>query len=560
MKRNSGRCTALMLAAALCAALLAAPVGASAAPGATSTGSAAIGGSTAKLVAVPMIAGRTGEISLANNSVTSAAAPATLINQKNSQANTSVVAAINGGFFDSYSGSPVAMDAIINNGKLIHTGRSATLGFTREGKPMIDWVDFTGTDIRLGNGYSVNVGKSVNKVESAPESIMLFNDHYTVPVTVPATSAVVLIQNGVVTGIGSGGTFTVSPGCDVLVYNSAAAELYKGWGQFPEVGMSAKMVLKATGTARDAAWSNVQSALTGGPVLVKDGVNVVDNANNQSFYSDQKQRPDTVLARSFVGIHANGSLVLGTVPAASFRQIANWMVANGYVEGIAMDGGGSCMLYDGGSGFLSSGRNLVAALTIVDRVGAGGLPAESNLGDPNTDIPDSWALDDINTAISLGLVPETLRKGYRDPINRADFCQLIYQVVRKHPDFINKLYTRPEVSFSDVLPESVVANVARLGLVSGSGGKFNPNGQLTRAQAAKILALTIQYFGVSDSGEQYPFSDRAAFPAWDKGWIDFCGVNKVLKGSGGAFDPNGTFSREQAILTILRIYNNYCPK
>lgn len=565
MKKIRSRMTALLLAAALVASLL--PLSASAAGSAPVHWSSTIGGGSANLVTVVMGQGRTGELSLANNSVVSAVSPAALVNQKNAQANTTVVAAINGGFFDSYSGSPQVMDGLVINNKLVHTGRSATLGFTSAGTPMIDWVDFTGTVVKLGNGFTVQCGKAVNTYMSAPESIMLFNDHMTKPITVPATSTIVLIQNHKVTGIGPGGTFTVTKGSDVLVYNSAAAQLYKEWGQFPEVGMSASIELKATGTTRDAAWSAVETALTGGPVLVKNGVNVMNDSRNQPFYSDPKQRPDYVSGRSFVAITGTGMIVMGTA-TASMNQIANWVVAQGWQEAIALDGGGSCMLYANGA-YYSSGRNLPVALTIVDRVGAGGLPAESNVGKPNSDIPDSWALAELTEAINAGLVPTTpinFQKAYQDNITRQDFCLLIWELMSKHPDIINLLYTKPEVSFTDVNGQTHAGEriqwVARLGLINGVGsGRFDPYATLTRAQAAKILALTVQMLGKADTGEQFNFSDRAQFPGWDQGWIDYCGVNKIMNGVGNnAFDPNGTFTRQQAILTMVRVYKNYMPK
>lgn len=565
MKRTKSRVLALLLAAALCASML--PMSASAANSAPVYWNSTIGGSTANLVTVVMGQGRTGELSLADNSVVSAAAPAALVGQKNAQANTTVVAAINGGFFDSYSGHPQVMDGLVVNNKLIHTGRSATLGFAADGTPMIDWVDFTGTAVKLGNGYTVQCGKGVNTYMGEPESIMLFNDHMTEPVTVPATSTIVLIQNNKVTGIGQGGTFTVTKGTDVLVYNSAAAQLYREWGQFPEVGMSASIELKASGTDRDAAWSAVETALTGGPVLVKDGVNVMNDSRNQPFYTDPKQRPDYVGGRSFVAIAGNGMIVMGTA-TASMNQIANWVVAQGWKEAISLDGGGSCMLYANGS-YYSSGRNLAVALTIVDRAGAGGLPAESNKGKPNSDIPNDWALAELTQAINAGLVPSTpinLQAGYQDNITRQDFCLLIWEMMSKHPDIINLLYTKPEVTFTDVNGQTYAGEriqwVAQLGLINGTtGGKFEPYATLTRAQAAKILALTVQMLGKADTGEQYPFTDRASFPGWDQGWIDFCGVNKVMNGkANNAFDPGKQLTRQEAILTVLRVYNNYMPK
>lgn len=574
MKSKGNRFLSLLTAAALCASLLMLP--ASAATTGVTVWSDFVGGSTAKLVSVSMGNGRTGEISLANNSVVESASVKTLIDNKNAQANTHVVAAINGGFFNSYTSKPWAypskcpqvMDAVVVNGKLIHTGRTATLGFDASGKAMVDWVDFSGTEVRFSNGHGVRC-TDVNTYGTDPWATMVFNEHLTLPVTVPASSTMVFIQNQKVTKVMAGEKLWVPKGVDVVVYNPEAAKFYRENKLFPEVGMSAKIVLKASGTARDGAWSGVENALTGGPVLVKDGKNVVDDQRNSSFYGDPKQKPDTKLSRSFVGVTANGGLVMGTVGGASFRQIADWMVKNGIQEGIAMDGGGSCMLYADGSGFLSSGRDLAAALVIVDRAGGkSGLPAESNVGDPKTDTPQSWAAKDIQAAIAAGFVPERVQKSYRDEITRQDFCWMIGLLAQKDPNFNTKLWSRDPVKFTDLpdhnnagADEWHILNVAQLGIIGGyKDGSFKKCGLLSRAEAAKILALTVQFFGVEDAGQKGTFTDRASF-GWAEQYIDFCAVNGILKGrSDGRFDPKGTLTRQEAIATLWRIYNQYAKK
>lgn len=563
MKRKGTRLLSLLTAAVLCASMLVVP--ASAAPDGVTVWNSTIGGKNARLVSVSM-QGRTGEVSLANNSVVESASAKTLIDNKNAQANTHVVAAINGGFFNSYTSKPWSfpskcpqvMDGVVVNGKLIHTGRSATLGFSPDGKAMVDWVEF-GSVVHLGNGSTVGSGWGVNTYRSEPEAIMLFNEHLTLPVTIPASSTMVFIQNKKVTKVMSGEKLWVPKGVDVLVYNSAAAESYKSWGLFPEVGMPAEISLTASGTSRDAAWTEVQSALTGGPVLVKDGKNVVNDARNDSFYGDPKQKPTVVLSRSFVGVTANGGLVMGNA-TASFTQIADWMVKNGIREGIAMDGGGSCTLYAEGSGFLTSGRDLAAALVIVDRTGSGGLPAESNMRAANADVPSGWAAADIKTAISLGLAPQSVQGNYKANITRRDFCLLIWELIKKQPNYISMLYSKPEVTFPDVSKDELLW-VARLGIVNGyNDGTFKQYNLLTRAEAAKILALTTQLLGVEDTGGQSGFTDRTAV-AWATQYIDFCGVHGILNGKdGGRFDPGGNFTRQEAIVTILRIYRQYGSK
>ena len=106
MKGSKTRMISLLVALVLCVSLL--PVSALAADeNGVTTWTDSIGGSSAKIVSVAMTPGRTGVVSLANNSIVEAVSAKGIIDAENAKGHT-VVAAINGGFFNSYtSGTPV---------------------------------------------------------------------------------------------------------------------------------------------------------------------------------------------------------------------------------------------------------------------------------------------------------------------------------------------------------------------------------------------------------------------------------------------------------------------
>lgn len=572
MKGRKTRIASLLLAAALAVSMLAP---ASAAGNGVSTWNDTIAGKSAQIIGVDMIPGRTGVVSLANNSVVEAASAKTLIDAANAQSGT-VVAAMNGGFFNSYTtgaqaypgNCPLIMNAVVKDGVLIHSGNTAALGFTADGKPMVDWVTLK-YQLKLGNGFTVGGDWGVNSFFDDSWAIMLFDEHLTLPVDIPASSTMFYIQNGRVTQTAPGSTITVPAGTHVLVYNSAVCAEERSHDRLPETGMTAEIVLSASGTSRDAEWSNVRDALVGGPLLVKNGVNVVDGEGNQGFYGDPKQKPDVVSARTFVGVTTAGGLIMGSANA-SFRQIADWMAAHNVQEGLAMDGGASCMLYANGSFVKSAGRNLASVLAIVDKGGAAQTPSAPQVpSTPQTpgasDVPtyvvdngpSSWAVGEIQNAISAGLVPQDIQGYYQAPITRQDFCRLIWEMLKKQPGIEQLAQNSSRVDFSDTSNASVL-NCARIGLIGGVGdGLFEPNRNLKRSEAAKILALTTYLMGVPDSGAKYPsFTDRSVF-GWAEQYIDYCGVNGIMNGENGSFNPNGTFSREQAIATVLRISSRY---
>ena len=39
-------------------------------------------------------------------------------------------------------------------------------------------------------------------------------------------------------------------------------------------------------------------------------------------------------------------------------------------------------------------------------------------------VPDSWAAEEVEAAVRLGLVPEDMQKNYGADITRAEFCRL----------------------------------------------------------------------------------------------------------------------------------------
>ena len=145
MRKLKSRAAGLLLAAAMCASLLAVP--ASAAGTGVTAWNDTIGGKSAQVVGVEMRPGRTGVVSLANNSVVEAVPAKSLIAAENAKGHT-VVVAINGGFFNSYTkgaavypdNCPLIMNAVVKDGMLVHSGNTATLGFTADGKAMVDWV------------------------------------------------------------------------------------------------------------------------------------------------------------------------------------------------------------------------------------------------------------------------------------------------------------------------------------------------------------------------------------------------------------------------------------
>ena len=172
--------------------------------------------------------------------------------------------------------------------------------------------------------------------------------------------------------------------------------------------------------------------------------------------------------------------------------------------------------------------------------------------------PSPWAAPQIEQAISLGLVPELLQSDYQSPITREDFCRLLYHVLFGQETEITLEQDNP---FTDV-DDPQIRYLAQRGIVSGHGnGIFSPQDGLTRQQAAVLLTNAARDFGRDLARDmsfmfQSPMSDRAGFAPWAADSIAWVRRASIMAGTkANKFDPQGRYTREQAIITMLRFFD-----
>ncbi len=181
-----------------------------------------------------------------------------------------------------------------------------------------------------------------------------------------------------------------------------------------------------------------------------------------------------------------------------------------------------------------------------------------------------WAEADIKKALSAQLVPPALQGKYKENTTRSDFCKLaVNLLVRVMGKPLNEILkekgvTVREDSFSDTSDYEILAANA-LGIVKGIGnGLFNPNGMITRQEAAVMLTRTANVMGINKpNASPETFVDSNQFAAWAKDGIIFVSSlldsktgKKVMGGVGNnRFSPLESYTREQSIITMLRLYN-----
>ena len=155
--------------------------------------------------------------------------------------------------------------------------------------------------------------------------------------------------------------------------------------------------------------------------------------------------------------------------------------------------------------------------------------------------PSSWAKSAVDTARNAGIVPEQVDQAYTQSITRADFCALAAAVYRTWEKSGNvKSVEKTAVSFSDTKDEDVLL-CASLGVVNGVGnGKFAPQQQLTRQQAASMLhRLGNLRKNAKDSVKDrmpHVFADGADIQAWARSDVYWAYNSGVMNGVSGNRD------------------------
>ncbi len=222
---------------------------------------------------------------------------------------------------------------------------------------------------------------------------------------------------------------------------------------------------------------------------------------------------------------------------------------------------------------------LAAAVLTVSAVSP--LSAQPNMT-PDWSTLSSWAESDIKEAYDLELLQVYYARDFQSEFTREQFCEVCATVLAKWYDcnFIDL----PEVEelkeiadksnfegFSDT-SAWFVEFCAKLGIISGMGdGTFAPDSSITREQAAKMLYNTLDAgtdiisdakadneYGVNGIFIPHIFADGSEIDSWARYEIYTVYNLGIMTGdTQNNFDPLGTYTREQAYATFLRLYKAY---
>ena len=108
----------------------------------------------------------------------------------------------------------------------------------------------------------------------------------------------------------------------------------------------------------------------------------------------------------------------------------------------------------------------------------------------------------------------------------------------------------------EIVNKDAVSTMTALGIINGKedGNYFDPTGNVTRAEMAKMLCVAINggvdpVLGVKDTPT---FTDIKG--TWAESYIEYCAANGIIAGRGNnKFDPTGTVSATEAAKMLLGV-------
>ena len=199
--------------------------------------------------------------------------------------------------------------------------------------------------------------------------------------------------------------------------------------------------------------------------------------------------------------------------------------------------------------------------------GFGRITYVPDLPDPSE--MDSWAYEEVISAIEEDLVPVPLQNMFRSDITRRDFSRLIIHalgtiLVTERDDLVYERTGRSldswagDSKFNDTTDRDVIAAEA-LGVVTGydEGGvfTFRPHNHISRQEAAVMLWRAARILGMDTESTPLvsDFVDRDSLASWSVTQVDYVYSVGIMRGVGDSFDAVGHYTRQQSFMTIYRL-------
>lgn len=175
-----------------------------------------------------------------------------------------------------------------------------------------------------------------------------------------------------------------------------------------------------------------------------------------------------------------------------------------------------------------------------------------------SDINGHWAEEEMGNLISKGIIEGDGNNHYfpERPVTRAEFTKMIVRLLDL--EIVNGAPAFKDVK-NDTWYYPYVMTAYANGLIMGIGnGYFNPDGNITRQEMAKIIATIPEVKSISTSQAMIPFADQEKIADWAYPSVQLLVSTKLIIGQYDAngnliFNPLANAKRAEASVILARL-------
>ncbi|SFE69354.1 Listeria/Bacterioides repeat-containing protein, partial [Paenibacillus algorifonticola] len=170
-----------------------------------------------------------------------------------------------------------------------------------------------------------------------------------------------------------------------------------------------------------------------------------------------------------------------------------------------------------------------------------------------SDIVGHWANESILKAVKAGIV-SGYPNGTFDPsriVTRTEFLVMLMNALKPASEGADLTFTDAENI--PAWGQQAVAQAVQTGIISGyADGTFLPNGPITRAEMALIIARALKI--ETEENATTSFADDNSIPVWAKGAVAALEKHGIMKGTGAnQFNASSMANRAEAVTIILKL-------
>jgi len=195
----------------------------------------------------------------------------------------------------------------------------------------------------------------------------------------------------------------------------------------------------------------------------------------------------------------------------------------------------------------NKGRKLFATTATAALVASAIVPVASAAEVKDFDQVPAWAKDAVKYLVDNGSVQGDENGNFKPfgNLTRAQAAEILTKEL--------KLEATGTEDFSDVAEgqwfyKAVVATSPEI-FNGNEKGEFQPNANLTRQEAAKVL---VQAYGLTGSASLSTFADAASVPGWSKSYLETAVATGVINGKNGKLAPTDKITNAEFATMVKR--------